>query len=171
MIACLHSHPRLLNTGQQLLGPGQRQSQVGDVAQVAGPIDLQDVDPAPSSVSSRFDQLKHQPRPRSPSRPQHGCSYRSRLHPPQLLDSPTGLTPAMRPSANAYDQMSAALGKSPKGHLRRVLVLCINPLPANLAVSDAELHFRIQCYRTSVIAAWLAMMADASCTGTGLLNR
>jgi len=55
MVAGLHGRDRLLHPGQQLLGLRQRQPQVGDVAQVTRPVEFQDVDPAPSSVSSRLD--------------------------------------------------------------------------------------------------------------------
>jgi hypothetical protein len=44
MIAGLRGHDRPVDTGQQLLGLGQRQSQVHDVVQGVGPADLHHVD-------------------------------------------------------------------------------------------------------------------------------
>jgi hypothetical protein len=91
MVASLRGHNRLLHPGQDLLGLRQRQPQVGDVAQVARLIDLQQVDFASRSVSSPLDQLQHQPHPHSPSRPRPGWSYRSRRHPPNFWTVPASL--------------------------------------------------------------------------------
>ncbi|MBV9355303.1 MAG: hypothetical protein JO023_07210 [Chloroflexi bacterium] len=63
MIMGLRRHDRLLNTGQQLLGLGQRQAELRDIAQGAGPADLQHVDAASLATSARLDQPQH---PRHP---------------------------------------------------------------------------------------------------------
>src|SRR5215213_4727623 len=58
------------------------QPQVGDVAQVAGPAELHQLDAARPAVCARFDQLQHQSHPRSPSRKRPGRSYRPLRTPP-----------------------------------------------------------------------------------------
>jgi hypothetical protein len=59
MIAGLRGHERPLDTGQQLLGLGQRQSQVRDVVQGVGPADLQHVNAASLAIGSGLDQPQH----------------------------------------------------------------------------------------------------------------
>jgi hypothetical protein len=77
LVAGLRGNDFLLNLHQQLLGFGQRQTQVGDVANTIRPVDRHHVETSRLTVNPRPDQTQRPFYPRVPSRNIPDQSYRS----------------------------------------------------------------------------------------------
>ena len=93
VFAGLRGNHRLLNTSQKLLGLGQREPQIRDIAKVRGATDFHHFDTPCRAVSSRFDQPQrppHSPSPgRQPARPVISLPSLS----PQCRDTPANVLP------------------------------------------------------------------------------
>jgi hypothetical protein len=67
MVVGLRGYDLLLNTRQQLLGFGQRQTQLPDLAQTIRPVDRHHVGTPGAAIDPRSDQPQHPIHPSSPS--------------------------------------------------------------------------------------------------------
>ncbi len=88
MVAGLCSDDLLLNTRQQLLRFGRRQTQLRDIAEARWPVDLRDVGTPGSAIDPRSDQPQNTPHPPSPGRQNARPGRTAPIVIPQFLDTP-----------------------------------------------------------------------------------
>ena len=120
VVADLRGDDLLLNERQQLLPFGQCQTQVGDIAETIGPIELHDVHADRWAIDPGSSQPRYTPHPRSPRRRRAGRSYRSRRHPPISGQSPSCMrTPPALALARRYP---------PQGHCFPLQIIAIWPV-------------------------------------------